>query len=156
MCHPDGSGNLQTWSSTHSPINDQQRDLGAHEGPCGFSKSKNSLRTVNIVSFPFVSRYLCMSEMWSISVSTLSSLSLPTYICLLVPVISHPLRDPVTCLQAIRDVISPSGPRVSICHQTDKILISISRINPLLPPSSQLLYYCPVTLQRWKQLAWLS
>ena len=87
------------------------------------------------ILIPFAYMILVMSEIWSSIFQIPSSISLP--ICaLLIPVIFHH-HDLVMCC-ATSDLISLSGPRVSIRHADEQILILIQ--SPLHTPLEYLNY----------------
>ena len=108
-----------------SPTNDQQRDLNGHADPYAFQKIFCRW-TVNTMSYSLCFAILAVSEIWS-SVSPYPVQSRYRHSLFTRSVIFHP-RDLVTCCAA-SDVISSSGPRVSLHHAEEQILLLIKRLN---------------------------
>ena len=115
---PYGSGQQQTWSR-HSLTNDHH--VGSGYNPwwplCFHRINFIACWTVNDKTWSFVLRYFVCTRFdhrYPIPSSSSSPTNIFTRLCLL-----H-LCDLVTGLQVV-DAISPSGPRVPICHSDGQI-----------------------------------
>ena len=147
MCHPFGSGTLQTWPRIIS-INDQQRDRGIHDGPCAFHESIVALNLKHRTLFPLPA-ILSSSEIRSPVFPIPCSISFTTNFFtrshnIVFPWPSHMLAS--SLIQRYR-----VGPRASSVNRIGKSRSWCMRLNISLWLPDVHLYGHPVTVWRLMQ-----